>query len=64
MNERIQELAFEANLDLDGNVPIGFADKFAKLIIQECFSKLIPYMDDQFITDIESELKEHFGIEE
>jgi hypothetical protein len=38
-------------------------EKFAELIVQECFSKLTPYMDDQFIGDIESEIKEHFGIE-
>ena len=36
MNERILELAFEANKDLDGNVPIGFAEKFAELIVREC----------------------------
>ena len=36
--------------------------KFAELIVQECFAKLSPYMDDQFITDIESELNQHFGI--
>jgi hypothetical protein len=36
MNERILELAFEANKDLDGNVPIGFAEKFAELIVAEC----------------------------
>jgi hypothetical protein len=38
MNERIKELAFEANKDLDGNVPIGFAEKFAELIVQECMT--------------------------
>ena len=37
---------------------------FAELIVRECFVKLTPYLDDQFIDDIESELKEHFGVEE
>ena len=37
---------------------------FAELIVGECFVKLTPYLDDQFIDDIESELKEHFGVEE
>ena len=36
MNERIKELAGEANKDLDGNVPIGFAEIFAELIVKEC----------------------------
>jgi hypothetical protein len=35
MNERTHELAFEANKDLDGNVPIGFAEKFAELIVKD-----------------------------
>ena len=39
-------------------------EKFAELIVRECFVKLTPYLDDQFIDDIESELKEHFGVEE
>ena len=39
MNERIRELAFEANKDLDGNVPIGFAEKFAELIVKECMKE-------------------------
>ena len=41
-----------------------YLEKFAELIVRECFSKLEQYMDDQFIDDIESELKEHFGVEE
>ncbi len=36
MNKRMRELAFEANKDLDGNMPIGFAEKFAELIVREC----------------------------
>jgi hypothetical protein len=66
MNERIKQLAFEANKDLDGNVPIGFAEKFAELIVKEC-AKIA---DDGcgsacFGLGINGQmLKEHFGVEE
>ena len=36
MNERIKELAGQANSDLDGAIPFGFAEKFAELIVKEC----------------------------
>lgn len=36
MNERIKELTEQANKDLDGAIPFGFAEKFAELIVQEC----------------------------
>lgn len=36
MNDRIEELAQQANTDLDGAIPIGFAEKFAELLIREC----------------------------
>ena len=65
MNERIRELAHKAGLPTynpDG-IPTKL-EKFAELIVRECFVKLTPYLDDQFIDDIESELKEHFGVEE
>ena len=72
MNERIFELAKVADLIQWDILPSGAktpdhisvvkARKFAELILRECFSKLTPYMDDQFIGDIESELKEHFGV--
>lgn len=39
-------------------------EKFAELIVKESFTKLTPYMDDQFINDVEAELKDHFGITE
>lgn len=38
-------------------------EKFVALIVNECFTKLTPYLEDQFIDDIKSELLEHFGIE-
>jgi hypothetical protein len=40
MNKRINELAFEANKDLDGNVPIGFAEKFAELVAKDVLDQL------------------------
>ena len=75
MNERIQQLAEQAGLKVESwmtNPPKPFQilgsteqfEKFAELIVQECFTKLTPYLDDQFIDDIELELKEHFGVEE
>ena len=67
MNERIRELYDQAIIIEDGGDYVcGELDpeKFAELIVGECFVKLTPYLDDQFIDDIESELKEHFGVEE
>ena len=72
MNQRIEQLAGQA---LDREVPYTWTTldrfeldrlqaRFAELIVKECFTKLTPYLDDQFIDDVESELKEHFGIKE
>ena len=64
MNERIKELAEQAGYHPDVfELCKPGMEKFAELIVQECFVKLTPYLDDQFIDDIESELKEHFGVE-
>ena len=72
MNERIRELAFEANKDLDGNVPIGFAEKFAELIVRECLGIVANAdMSGSWITHPKDvlyvacdQIKEHFGVEE
>lgn len=65
MNERIKELYRETTgKDWVYDFDPDYAEKFAELIIRECFSKLEPYLNDQFINDIESELKEHFGVKE
>ena len=65
MNERIKELADQVDKEFDNPGARHKAiEKFAKLIVKECFTKLTPYMDDQFINDIEAELNEHFGIKE
>lgn len=70
MNKRIEGLIDKATrvdvtTDRFGGTeytPVFDTEKFAELIVKECFNKLTPYMDDQFINDIESELKEHFGV--
>ena len=71
MNKRIQELwkqsqtRQEVESFTEGVFHTRVTDnyeKFAELIVRECFAKLTPYMDDQFIGDVESELKEHFGV--
>jgi hypothetical protein len=73
MNERIRELysdsvqyAFDQRFSPTGKRELQevINEKFAELIVKECFTKLTPYMDDQFINDIEEELNEHFGIKE
>jgi hypothetical protein len=75
MNERILELAFEANKDLDGNVPIGFAEKFAELIVGEFYETIKKDMELAHIQLIPIDfgiyangrlrriIKEHFGVE-
>ena len=62
MNERIRQLYYECQDESQSTEQCY--QKFAELIVGECFVKLTPYLDDQFIDDIESELKEHFGVEE
>jgi hypothetical protein len=74
MNERFIKLALDAGLlnyvdhetprryFISGHAEQEDIEKFAELIVKECFTKLTPYLDDQFIDDIESELKEHFGV--
>lgn len=76
MNELVEKLKKQSTIRV--NNPIVNSDgkvicddweevisisKFAELIVRECFAKLTPYLDDQFIDDIELELKEHFGVE-
>jgi hypothetical protein len=76
MNERIEKLAFEANRDLDGTVPFGFAEKFAELIIKECVSLFQGPHTSQLFADVSYDrgyfdgrhdgacmIKQHFGVE-
>jgi hypothetical protein len=63
MNERHEELLAQAWIEFaPGSQAV--TKRFAELIVKECVTKLTPYLDDQFIDDIESELKEHFGFKE
>jgi hypothetical protein len=77
MNERIQELAVEANdqtgneFDLNYKKLDAFLEKFAELIVKECADRiddLVTCDDDgnQILDcdDVRTELLEHFGVEE
>ena len=57
MNERIKELAIEADImgPTWNQVPLGY-QKFAELIVKECID-IIPWQ-------YEEKIKEHFGVEE
>ena len=75
MNERIKELAEEAQQYAEYTTPQGlecfdtFKEKFAELIVRECVDVLNKrYMGDQNREDMEvrrciDDVKEHFGIE-
>lgn len=62
MNKRILDLAFEANADLDGYMPIGFAEKFAELIIQECCDIVVNDYDSRTPEERVCSIRKHFGI--
>lgn len=72
MNERIQELAYEAEdyadskVDEGGEFHIHYTQKFAELIVKECANRLI---QDDFgsvkgvMSIAGARLKEHFGLD-
>jgi len=77
MNERIKELAEQANLSADKTYQFdpkdGFKiqewdkirlEKFAELIVKECI-EVVGDCSDQFATrsQITEEIKQHFGVE-
>ena len=79
MNERIKELAIEADIMAPtwNHVPLGY-QKFAELIIRECIDKITTYdlvpghsakwediydIHTRLLQDLGEELKEHFGVE-
>jgi hypothetical protein len=67
MNKRFEELDDQARkhgMSINDLSYATFHKKFAELIVQECFTKLTPYIDEFGINDVEAELKEHFGIKE
>ena len=71
MNERIRELAVQADLIQWDSLPSGArtpdhesvvkARKFAELIVKECSNFLKDTLDDHFAAE---QLEEHFGVEE
>jgi hypothetical protein len=68
MNERIQELAYQAedyaDIMVDGGSEFHpvFVKKFAELIVQECMNVL--HDNELWNRHISHALKEHFGVEE
>ena len=71
MNERIQELAWEAEdyaesiEDQGGGFHQAYTRKFAELIVKECSERLL---NDAKLTDIQTtrcvaSIREHFGVE-
>ena len=68
MNKRIQELAEQANLEIDPAHPDHnqkVLEKFAELIVRECMNVLDPG-EHQLIARFQARkwLAEHFGVEE
>ena len=68
MNKRIRELAEEANKDLDGAIPFGFAEKFAELIVRECSNVAWQHTPEteelEYSHLIKDKILTHFGVEE
>ena len=62
MNERIRELAEQANNAIGGNAfsIARYTEKFAELIVRECCQKLENYG----MVEVAMEMKQHFGVEE
>jgi hypothetical protein len=64
MNERIKELAMQANSHHDNFFDLNykeldvFLEKFSELLIQECHA-LVDYENKQFI---KAQFKEYFGV--
>ena len=69
MNERIRELAEQANNDVSGNAfsMARYNEKFAELIVRECLSKIeneaAQYAEPVWAFELVNDIKEHFGIE-
>ena len=72
MNERIKELAIEANMiasEPNGFDPTGLTksqQKFAELIVTECIEQVItgPNGPAHYAVEAALRLKKHFGVEE
>jgi hypothetical protein len=76
MNERIEELMFEAGRYADKNTGSSdrsgmwvyqYSEKFAELIVKECAGVTLDYKNHDHYTgwcDHASEILKHFGVEE
>lgn len=73
MNERIQELALQAEeyadtiVDEGGDFHPAYTQKFAELIVRECIDIVSPYavrMENFDGGHPIADLKKHFGVEE
>lgn len=72
MNERIKELAIKAGLlsadynGFDSNRLTKSEEKFAELIVKECISICIEKERPNLygVREVESTIKQHFGVEE
>ena len=64
MNERIRQLALQAELNATLLFNKDKLEKFAELIVQECASIFEGvYTDQQRPERIDTRIKEHFGVE-
>ena len=74
-SEKIRELYFQATKWCEENAvgtPVAweFEEKFAALIVKECVSRIDLYhqrdeiTEDWVYTNLENDIKEHFGVEE
>lgn len=70
MNERIQDLAYDAEEYADTMVDGGsefhpiFVKKFAELIIRECAGVELYWLSEQDRKSVAEKIKSHFGVEE
>lgn len=81
MNERITQLAEEAtykmefggdvlqtsNGEVSYEIPAGFIEAFAKLLITECIGLTLDHKNNDYYNgwlDFRDLVKEHFGVEE
>jgi hypothetical protein len=73
MNERIQQLAEQAEKYADDNFKgqptysEAYDSKFAELVVKECAELTLDYKNDQHYQgwlDYRDEIKRHFGVEE
>lgn len=71
MNERIQELAYEAEdyadsiVDQGGEFHTAYTKKLAELIVRECAETVQDFVDHRFpASEYPIRLKRYFGVEE